>query len=64
LFKGRNGGKGERRQYLEGVTVICLVMCIESCAVGEMVGGGNSSYWCAGGAGGGRTAVPYAADMR
>jgi hypothetical protein len=35
------GGKGEREQYFEGLTVGSLVMSIESCAVGGMVGGGE-----------------------
>jgi predicted branched-subunit amino acid permease len=41
MLSGRNGGKGEREQYFEGVTVVSLVMWIEPCAVGGMVGGGN-----------------------
>jgi len=35
MLRGRNGGKGEREQHFEGVTIVCLVMCIESRAVSE-----------------------------
>jgi len=57
MLSGWNGGKGEREQYFEGVTVVSLVMC---------------SRWkrwrrklmCYGCAGGGGKAAPHAADMR
>jgi len=41
MWSDRNGGKGERKQYVEGLTVVSLVMCIESCAVDGMAGGGD-----------------------
>jgi hypothetical protein len=27
MFSGTNGGKGEREQYFERVTVVSLIMC-------------------------------------
>jgi len=41
MLSRRNGRKGEHEQYFEGGTVVSLVMCIQSCAVGRMVEGGN-----------------------
>jgi hypothetical protein len=37
----RNGVKGECEQYIEGTTVVSLVMCTESCAIGVTFVGGN-----------------------
>jgi hypothetical protein len=33
----------EREQYIEGATVVSLIMCTESCAVGGKVVGGDYS---------------------
>jgi len=35
----------EREHYFEGVTVVSLVMCIESCAVGGMVEEETNVCW-------------------
>jgi hypothetical protein len=32
MLRVRNGEKGDRGQYFEGVTVVSLIMCIESCS--------------------------------
>jgi hypothetical protein len=42
MMSGTNGGKGEREEYFEGVTLVFLVTCIEACAIGGMVGGGGT----------------------
>ena len=41
MRSGSNGGKWEREKYFEGLTVVSLVTCIESCAVRGMVGVGD-----------------------
>jgi len=57
MLRGRNGGKGEREQYLEGVTILSLVMC-------SRWNGWRSKLMCGRCAGGGETAASFAADMR
>lgn len=56
MLRGRNGGKGEREQYFEGVTAVSLVMC-------SRWNGWRRKLTCDGCAGGGGIAVPFAADM-
>jgi len=39
MWFGRGGVNGER--YFEGNIAVSIVMCFESCTVGEIVGGGD-----------------------
>jgi hypothetical protein len=56
MLSGRNGGKGKREQYFEGIIVLTLVMCSKWNSL-------RRKLMCSGNDGG-ETAAPHAADMR